>query len=177
METGFPKVRNPNLTGIACKHIVRVAAEIDKSSGSIVMFLERLMAKAKSSDTGKASIRTSQKEAERTIKNQARRTTGNKIITSADKQLRNASKPKKTTRNSSVANASDAVLINELISRGILPERNSMARNIVLNHPNSYNAIIRRKQVNRTNSATLGGMAVIDSEDESRGLYRRDNDG
>jgi len=122
LETGFPKVKNPQLTGIACKHIVRVAAEIDKNSGSIVMFLERLMDKAKKSDTGKASIRTTQKQAERTFKNQAKRTTGNKIKTSTEKKLRNAKKPKKITRNSSVANATDAILINELISRGILPE-------------------------------------------------------
>jgi len=43
---------------------------------------------------------------------------------------------------------------------------NSMARNVVLNHPNAYNVVIMRKQVNRAGGATIGGMAVMDSEDE-----------
>ena len=30
-ETRFPKIRNPRLTGIACKHIVRVAKELESS--------------------------------------------------------------------------------------------------------------------------------------------------
>lgn len=49
---------------------------------------------------------------------------------------------------------------------------NRMARNVVLNHPNAYSAEIIRKQVDRTSDSsiggapTLGGMAVISSDDE-----------
>lgn len=46
-----------------------------------------------------------------------------------------------------------------------------MQRNIVINHPNSYEAVIVRKQVNRVGPIvgglpTLGGLAVISSDDE-----------
>lgn len=44
-ETGYPKVRNPTLRGIACKHVLRVMAEL-QSSASILHFIEKAMAKA-----------------------------------------------------------------------------------------------------------------------------------
>jgi hypothetical protein len=49
---------------------------------------------------------------------------------------------------------------------------NRMARNIVINHPNTYNAIVFRKRVLRPADnaigglPTLGGLAVISSDDE-----------
>jgi hypothetical protein len=49
---------------------------------------------------------------------------------------------------------------------------NSLARNVVINHPNSSNAVMVRKVVTRTASTTvgglptLGGLGVISSEDE-----------
>jgi hypothetical protein len=49
---------------------------------------------------------------------------------------------------------------------------NRMARNIVINHPNTYNAIVFRKRVLRPaddtigDLPTLGGLAVISSDDE-----------
>lgn len=39
-ETGFPKIRNPDLKGVACKHVLRVMAELD-GSGLVLGFLER----------------------------------------------------------------------------------------------------------------------------------------
>ena len=39
-ETGFPKIRNPGLKGVACKHVLRVMAELE-SSNSVLRFLER----------------------------------------------------------------------------------------------------------------------------------------
>lgn len=47
-----------------------------------------------------------------------------------------------------------------------------MARNVVINHPNTWECQIYRKSVNRVGGAlvgglpTLGGMAVLNSEDE-----------
>ena len=92
-ETGFPKIRNPKLAGIACKHIVRVAAEIEKG-GSVLPFLTKLMEKAKASDinVSKTQVRTVQKEAEKLIKNQERRKTGGEIKTSEQKREANATK-------------------------------------------------------------------------------------
>jgi hypothetical protein len=54
---------------------------------------------------------------------------------------------------------------------------NRMTRNIVINHPNTYNAIMFRKRVLRTGPETvgglptLGGLGVINSEDESEFTY------
>lgn len=49
---------------------------------------------------------------------------------------------------------------------------NRLARNVVVNHPNSYNCIAVRKRVTRASSTTIGGlptmggMGVINSDDE-----------
>lgn len=49
---------------------------------------------------------------------------------------------------------------------------NSLARNVVINHPNAFNAVMVRKRVTRTAATsvmgypTLGGLGVISSEDE-----------
>jgi hypothetical protein len=49
---------------------------------------------------------------------------------------------------------------------------NTLARNVVINHPNSYNCVMVRKRVTRTAAGTvgglptLGGLGVISSDDE-----------
>ena len=49
---------------------------------------------------------------------------------------------------------------------------NRMARNVVINHPNSFNCVLIRKRVTRASDAmagglpTLGGMGVMSSDDE-----------
>lgn len=63
-ETGYPKVRNPNLRGVACKHILRVMAEVE-SSTSIQVFLARLIDKARAKDNNKVGVQMSQEEAEK----------------------------------------------------------------------------------------------------------------
>lgn len=90
-ETGFPKIKNPKLQGVACKHILRVMAEV-QSGGAALSYLTRLMDKAKSSDEAKAVLRHKQAEAEKIIKNQARRTTGNNIKTSEQKRQEQSAK-------------------------------------------------------------------------------------
>jgi len=130
IETGFPKIRNPNLSGIACKHIVRTVSEIEKGRGQVFDFLVRLLDKAKKSDTASAAIRASQKDAEKAIKNQAKRTTGSNIKSSeqkkAERALKDADKPKRVRPNSNIGNATDKQLIDELIKRGLLPKDASM---------------------------------------------------
>lgn len=69
-ETGFPKIRNPGLSGVACKHILRVMHEVE-SSPSVLTFLERLIQKARDKDDNKVNIRNSQKDAEAQAKEQA----------------------------------------------------------------------------------------------------------
>lgn len=71
-ETGFPKIRNPNLYGVACKHALRVMAEIE-GGGSVQSFLARAIEKGRASGDGSGSIRQKQKEAERIAAKQAKR--------------------------------------------------------------------------------------------------------
>lgn len=42
-ETGYPKIRNPKLMGVACKHVLRVMTEI-ASSGLVLNFLAKHLA-------------------------------------------------------------------------------------------------------------------------------------
>lgn len=71
-ENGYPKIRNPKLAGVACKHALRVMAEIE-GSGMVQAFLTRAIVKGRASQTGKTNIRTSQKEANKQINRQAAR--------------------------------------------------------------------------------------------------------
>jgi hypothetical protein len=83
-EVGFPKIRNPKLQGIACKHILRVMSDI-QSGGAALGFLTKLMDKAKSSDVAKAALRHKQEAAEKIVQNQSRRSAA--IKTSDQKRL------------------------------------------------------------------------------------------
>lgn len=55
---------------------------------------------------------------------------------------------------------------------------NRMARNVVMNHPNSFNCQVFRKSVTRTapeamgGAPTMGGLGVLDSMDEEQFEYR-----
>jgi hypothetical protein len=71
-ENGYPKVRNPNLTGVACKHVLRVMAEIEGNS-SVQSFLTRAIEKGRKSADGSANIRTRQKDADKQAAKQAAR--------------------------------------------------------------------------------------------------------
>lgn len=66
-ETGFPKIKNPNLHGVGCKHVLRVMAEVE-SSGTVMLFLTKLLERARNSDDNKAVLRQTQKEAEEAAK-------------------------------------------------------------------------------------------------------------
>ena len=120
-ETGFPKIRNPKLHGIACKHILRVMSEIE-SGASTLNFLVKLLDKAKSDDNAKAALRMAQKDAEKAVKNQAKRTTGANIKTSdqkraermakaAQKAATSAKPPKRPRRESQPKTVDDAIKI------------------------------------------------------------------
>jgi hypothetical protein len=90
-ETGFPKIRNPKLQNVACKHILRVMSEV-QSGGAALAFLTKLMDKAKSSDEAKAATRLKQAAAEKIIQNQAKRTTGHVIKSSDQKRMERSAK-------------------------------------------------------------------------------------
>lgn len=69
-ELGFPKVRNPNLKGVACKHVLRVMSEVE-SSTSVLNFLSRHMEKLRDSQDNTAKHRIKQKEHDDEVKKKA----------------------------------------------------------------------------------------------------------
>jgi len=64
-ETGYPKIRNPNLNGVACKHVLRVMAEIDSGRGVTLGFITKHLAKA---SEYQAKSQMTQKQAEKALK-------------------------------------------------------------------------------------------------------------
>lgn len=61
-EHGYPKVRNPDLKGVACKHVLRVMMEIVQSA-AMLGFLERVMAKALASADNQVKHQATQADA------------------------------------------------------------------------------------------------------------------
>ena len=79
-EDGFPKIRNPNLVGVACKHVLRVMSEIE-AGNAVQMFLARAIEKGRKSGDGSGHIRQLQKDADRMADKQAARPTGGRAVT------------------------------------------------------------------------------------------------
>ena len=125
-ESGYPKIRNPNLAGMACKHVLRVMTEIE-ASGLVLSFLARAIEKGRKSEDGTGSIRTSQKEADKQAAKQANRptvrgaNTGDRDFDRSRAALRKASRATKTTPKR-VAGGSKriAALANEPAARDML---------------------------------------------------------
>lgn len=76
-ERGFPKIRNPNLRGVACKHVLRVMAELE-SSNSALNFLTKFLEKTKDRQ---AKLTIKQQDAEKMVQNK----TPTRIRTSAER--------------------------------------------------------------------------------------------
>ncbi|MBZ9568507.1 hypothetical protein [Modicisalibacter tunisiensis] len=108
-EAGFPKITNPGLSGVACKHVLRVMAEIEGGS-AVQMFLAKAVEKVRAGMTGRQY--TSEKEAERQARKQDSRPmaanaqdTGDRDFDRARRALRRQSratttKPKRTANGS-----------------------------------------------------------------------------
>jgi|TARA_R100001039_G_scaffold36926_2_gene34233 hypothetical protein len=113
-ETGYPKITNPSLSGVACKHVLRTMSEVE-GSGSVQMFLARAIEKAR--DGGTAIQRTSQKAADAQAKKQDSRPmaanaqdTGDRDFDRSRASLRKkaqatTAKPKKIANGNKRANA------------------------------------------------------------------------
>jgi len=61
-ELGYPKVRNPHLVGVACKHVLRVMANLE-SSVPTMKFIEKFLSEVMASEENHAKIQIKQKEA------------------------------------------------------------------------------------------------------------------
>lgn len=69
-ETAFPKIRNPNLSGIACKHVLRVMQVIQSPAG--VQYLKAQMDKDRAAlDTKQASQRNTAAQVRNELENRA----------------------------------------------------------------------------------------------------------
>lgn len=55
-ETGFPKIRNPGLNGVACKHVLRVMQQL--ASPSVRLHLEKMIKQARSEVERKSKMLT-----------------------------------------------------------------------------------------------------------------------
>lgn len=84
-EHGYPKIRNPQLIGVACKHVIRVMTEVDGLNSRFVSILERAIKQDRDRDAKKRRIETTQAEGERIAQQSAR-----PIRSSIDIQMRQA---------------------------------------------------------------------------------------
>ncbi|SEN69770.1 hypothetical protein [Nitrosomonas marina] len=71
-ELGYPKIRNPNLKGVACKHVLRVMSEID-TSATVLSFLTKHMEKVHASANNTSKHQMRQAEADEAAQKQAAR--------------------------------------------------------------------------------------------------------
>lgn len=60
-ETGYPKIRNPNLNGVACKHVLRVMAEIEGNVG-VLNFLKKAIEDGRRKATARTVAKQDQTE-------------------------------------------------------------------------------------------------------------------
>lgn len=86
-ETGFPKIRNPNLVGVACKHVLRVMQQL--SSPGVKMQLEKMVEAGRKTVAPKLKV-LSKKEAKAIADEQAKQSDWkrNKVESSVERQRR-----------------------------------------------------------------------------------------
>ena len=98
-ELAFPKVRNPYLAGVACKHVLRVMSDIE-SSIFVAKFIAKALEKAIMQGHAKVILQQKQKEAEaqrqtqRTIKTTEQREAENRKQREARAAKKAVSQPK-----------------------------------------------------------------------------------
>jgi len=82
-ENGYPRIRNPGLVGVACKHVLRVMAEIE-GSGTVKGFLARAIEKGRKSADGAGRIVQKKAEAKRLAEKQANRPKARRVTGDRD---------------------------------------------------------------------------------------------
>ena len=86
-ENGFPKIRNPNLVGVACKHVLRVMQQL--SSPAVRMQLEKMVESGRKGVTPTRQV-LSKKEAKEIVDQQDKQSAWkrNKVESNAERQTR-----------------------------------------------------------------------------------------
>jgi hypothetical protein len=84
-EHGYPKIRNPGLNGVACKHVVRVMNDIDGGGSRFFNIIRKAIERQRDKDIKRKRVDVKQAEAE-----QQARASAKPIRTSADITSRRA---------------------------------------------------------------------------------------
>lgn len=85
-ETAYPKIRNPNLHGVACKHVLRVMQTIQRNAGFHQFLMKAILNQYKAKDKTKAiKTQTTKRQMERQITQMKR--ANESILSEQDKQL------------------------------------------------------------------------------------------
>lgn len=71
-ENAFPKIRNPHLTGIACKHLLRTLSELQRSN-SIRSIIAKMIAREQAAETARANSIVDKETAKKLARQQARK--------------------------------------------------------------------------------------------------------
>lgn len=125
-EMGYPKIRNPDLKGIACKHVLRVMSEIE-SSGTVLNFLTRHLEKVRASADNKARHQLRQSEADklqkgrvRDIKTSEQRAAERQKIKERDALRKVVNKTKRLTKKPAATRRIEAALASGKLSKSDL---------------------------------------------------------
>lgn len=128
-ETGFPKLKNPILEGIACKHALRVMTELNSS----IFVWKRIAAmieadRAKNADKTRSkrqkTVSMTQKEANELAAKQKKNPRAIQAMIEAAKQAKLPEKPKSESKKDD-----DAVIQKLAIQHGLTPEQIREIRN------------------------------------------------
>lgn len=71
-EHGYPKIRNPQLIGVACKHVVRVMSDIDSGSPRFTKILQKAIERQRDKDIKRKRVDVRQADAELEAQSSAR---------------------------------------------------------------------------------------------------------
>lgn len=118
-ETGFPKVRNPDLAGCACKHVLRVMERL-KNGADVSRFVAQAILAARKSASGKEQVKLSKEEALAIVKAQSEaggskdvsRSMQGKVANALRKAFESAPAPKARTSKLAQSTATKSLLRN-----------------------------------------------------------------
>lgn len=86
-EGGFPKIRNPQLKGIACKHVLRTMQALN-SKGTYDFLMKAVLKQYKTADAEKTiSIKTTTRDLAASIKRQNKAQAQNEILSDKEQRL------------------------------------------------------------------------------------------
>lgn len=126
-ETGYPKIRNPRLTGIACKHVLRVMAEL-QSSSFVHGFIAKMIEKARTRQSRQA-VRVGKDEAAKQAAKQVSKPRA--IGASVSKKLAASLKSKSPAKAGALARLPAAPMSPEMALKAFMEQTGMQASDIM----------------------------------------------